>query len=78
MVILERASSCARPPCFMSLHASRLGHGMHGCEHGSVEADCCSLCDPLVRDLVVCTQVDHYTLCGRPESNICNLLNVYG
>ena len=51
---------------------------MRGCEHGSVEADCCSLCDPLVRDLVVCTQVDHFTLCGRPESNICDLLNVYG
>ena len=78
MVILEHASSCARPPCFMSLHASRLGHGMCGCEHGSVEADCCSLCDPLVRALVVCAQVDYLTLCGRPESTFRDLLNMYG
>jgi len=44
MAILERTSSCVRPPCLMSLHASRLTHGMHGCECGSVDADCGSMC----------------------------------
>ena len=78
MVILRRASSSARPPCLMVLHASRLAHGMHGCEHGSVDADCCSLCDPLVRDLDVCAQVDYLKLCGRAELTFCDLLNVYG
>ena len=62
----------------MTLHASRLAHGMHGCEHGSVEADCCSLCDLLVRALVVCAQIDYFTLCGTLESTFCDVMNVYG
>ena len=57
---VQRASSyctvCARPAWLMNLHGSRLACGMHGCEHGFVEVDCCSPCDPLMRALVVCNQ----------------------
>ena len=78
MAMLPRASSSARLPCFIFLHASRLVHGKHGCEHGSVKADCRSLCDPLVRALVVCDQADYLKLCGRPERTFCDVPNVYG
>ena len=62
----------------MVLHTSRLAHGMYGCEHGSVDADCCSQCNLLVCALVVCGQVDYITLCGQPESTFRDMLNVYG
>ncbi len=78
MAILERTSSCVRPPCLMSLHASRLTHGMHGCECGSVDADCGSMCKPFMRALVVCAQIDYFTLCGTLESTFCDVMNVYG
>ena len=78
IVTLERASSCDRPPWLMSLHARRLAHRMHGCKHGSVGADNCSLYDPLVLALVVCDQGNYFTLCGRPESAFYDPLNVYG
>ena len=55
----------------MVLHASRLAHGMCGCEHGSVDADCCSLCDPLVLAHVVCDQDNYLLRCGRPDQRFC-------
>ena len=62
----------------MVLHASRLAHGMRGCEEGSVDADCCSPCDPLVLALVVCDQANQFLLYDGPEQRFCDLLNVYG
>ena len=62
----------------MTLHASKQAHGMHGCEHGSVEADCCSVCDPLVLALVVCDQDNYILLCCRLEQLFGNLLTVHG
>ena len=52
----------SRPPCRMQLRASRLAHIIHGHEHGSVEADCCSCCDPLVLALAACDQSKHRAL----------------
>ena len=48
-----------------SVRASRLTQRMHGREDGSVEADCCSPCGPLVPAFAVCNQPGHHELWHR-------------